>query len=382
MHYRKMGKTGVEVSALGFGAMRLPTVDNKNNQIDEEKAIAMIRSAIDRGVNYLDTAYGYHGGESERLCGKAMKEGYREKVYIATKMPSWEVKTYDDLPRLLDEQLEKLQVEYIDFYLLHTLTQAYWDTYKKVDYKRFLKEAKEAEKIKHIGFSFHDNIDLFKEITDDFDWEFCQIQLNYLDDNYQAGLEGMRYAAERDMGVIVMEPLRGGMLAREEIPEELEKIWNKSPRKRTPAQWGLGYVWNYPEISLVLSGMSTMEQVEENIETARTALPQFLSPEEVDLIGEARDFFQSRIRVNCTNCHYCMPCPAGVNIPELFWGYNHDGVFGDFAKGKFWTTGFIKPHARAHNCVECGACESQCPQNIPIMDHLKKITELYGRGEE
>ncbi|MDC7219656.1 MAG: aldo/keto reductase [Spirochaetales bacterium] len=382
MHYREIGKTGVKVSALGFGAMRLPTIDDKYDRINEKEAISMIRTALDKGVNYLDTAYGYHGGTSEDLCGKALKDGYREKAYIATKMPSWEVKSYDDLHRLLDEQLTRLDVEYIDFYLLHTLTKAYWDIYKAIDYKKFIKEAMDMGKIKHIGFSFHDNLELFKEITDDYDWEFCQIQLNYLDETYQAGLEGMRYAAERDMGVIIMEPLRGGMLAREEIPQELQAIWDKSPVKRRPVQWGLSYLFDHPEVSLVLSGMSTMEQVEDNIETAREALPGFLSGEERDVIGRAKEFYKSRIRVNCTSCQYCMPCPAGVNIPELFWGYNHDGVFGDFKKGQFWTTGFLKPHARAYNCIECGACETKCPQNIEIIKHLKKITELYGRGEE
>jgi uncharacterized protein len=382
MQYRKMGKTGVEVSALGFGAMRLPVIDGDNNKIDEPKAIAMIRSAIDRGVNYLDTAFTYHGGASEPLCAKVLKDGYREKVHIATKLPSWEVKSYEDLHRLLDEQRSNLGVECIDFYLLHTLTQAYWDTYKKSDYKRFLREAKEQGKIKHYGFSFHDNIDLFKEIVDDFEWEFCQIQLNYLDENYQAGIEGMKYAAERDLGIIIMEPLRGGMLARADLPEKLEAIWDKSPVKRTPAQWGLSYLWNYPEISMVLSGMTTMEHLDDNLKTADKALAGSLSTEEKDAIDKAREFYQSRIRVNCTNCRYCMPCPAGVNIPELFWGYNHDGVFDDFKKGKFWTTGFIKPPARAYNCIECGACETKCPQGISIIEHLKKITELYGRGEE
>ena len=192
----------------------------------------------------------------------------------------------------------------------------------------------------------------------------------------------MKYAAAKNMGVIVMEPLRGGMLARTDIPDELDRIWRKGATERTPAQWALRYVWDFPEISVVLSGMSTMEQVEDNLETADESLPGSLSTEEKGIIGEARDFYRSRIRVNCTNCRYCMPCPSGVNIPELFWGYNHDAVFDDFDKGKFWNTSFIKPEARAYNCVECGQCEEHCPQSISIMEHLKKITEIYGRGEE
>ena len=382
MHYRTMGKTGVKVSGLGFGAMRLPLLEGSEGEIDEKEAIRMIRTSIDQGVNYLDTAYPYHGGKSELLCAKAMKDGYREKINIATKLPSWEVKTYEDMERLLDEQLEKLDSDHIDFYLLHAMTRDRWDTYRKVDYKKFLLKARDEGKIRYMGFSFHDGIDLFKEVIDDFDWDFCQIQMNYLDENYQAGLEGMKYAARRNIGVVIMEPLRGGMLAKEDIPDDLTRIWDKSPTKHSPAQWALRYIWDYPEVSLVLSGMSTMEQVEDNLATAEAALPGSLGKEEKMIIGEAKEFYRSRIRIGCTNCQYCMPCPSGVNIPELFWGYNHDGMFDDFDKGQYWTTKFIKPEARAYNCVECGQCESQCPQGLPIMEHLKKITDLYGRGEE
>lgn len=381
MQYRKMGKTGVEVSALGFGAMRMPIIDKQDDKIDEEKAIAMIRTSIDAGVNYLDTAYPYHAGQSEILCGKALQDGYREKVYLATKMPSWELKEEGDMERILDEQLSKLQTDCIDFYLLHTITVAYWDTYKKLDYKSFLKKAQAEGKIKYIGFSFHDTYDLFKEVVDDFDWDFCQIQLNYLDENYQAGLEGMKYAASKDMGVIIMEPLRGGMLAREELPKELKAIWDSAPNKMTPAEWALRYLFDYPEISTILSGMSTMEQVEQNIATAKAGLPNSLSAKEKEIVESAKSFYQSRIRVNCTNCRYCMPCPSGVNIPELFWAYNHDSIFEDFGKAKFWTTGFIPESARAHNCTECGICMEHCPQNIEIPTHMAKITELYGKGE-
>lgn len=381
MQYRKMGKTGVKVSVLGFGAMRMPLIEGSDGRVDEGEAVRMIRAAIDGGVNYLDTAYAYHGGQSERVCARAMKDGYREKVLIADKMPSWEVKTYADMERLLDEQLDRLEVECIDFYLLHTLTQGYWDVYKRLDYKTFLIQAMDAGKIRYLGFSYHDNIDLFRKIVDDFDWDFCQIQLNYMDEEYQAGLKGLKYASDKGMGVIVMEPLRGGMLARTDIPDDLKAIWNGAEQKRTPAEWAFRYLWDKPEVSLVLSGMSDMAQVEENLKTAEKGLPGILTEDEKNRISMARDFFKARLRVDCTNCRYCMPCPSGVYIPELFWGYNHDGMFDDFEKGKFWTTGFIKPEARAHNCVGCGQCEESCPQNIAIMDHLKKITALYGKGE-
>lgn len=378
MHYRKMGNTGIEVSALGFGAMRLPVIGDDSSKIDEEKAIAMIRYSIDNGVNYLDTAYPYHDGQSEILCGKALKDGYREKVSLATKMPSWEVHKEGDMERILDEQLKKLDVDCIDFYLLHTLTGAYWDNYKKLDYKAFLTKAKAEGKIKYLGFSFHDHCDLFKDVVDDFEWDFCQIQLNYLDENYQAGVEGMRYASKKGMGVIVMEPLRGGMLAKEDLPDELKTLWDSAVVKRTPAEWALRYVFDFKEVSCVLSGMTTMEQVEQNMATADKALPKSLSEKEKELISKAKDFYLSRIRVNCTNCRYCMPCPSGVYIPEIFWGYNHDSIFGDFDKAKFWTTGFLKEENQAHNCIECGKCEEHCPQNIEIIKHLKKVVELYG----
>lgn len=380
MLYRPFGKTGEELSILGFGAMRLPVIDGDVNQIDEEKAIPMVRAAIDKGVNYLDTAWSYHGDNSEPFCAKVMKDGYREKVNIATKLPSWLIKTRADMDQYLNKQLERLEEEKIDFYLLHTISAAYWDMYKKEDYKDFLDTAKKDGKIKYAGFSFHDNIELFKEIVDDYDWDFCQIQLNYLDENYQAGLEGMRYAAAKGMGVIIMEPLRGGMLARTEIPEDLQTIWDQSETKRSPAEWALRYLWNHEEVGIILSGMTTMEQMEENVRTASDAAAGSLSKKEEGIVARAKDYFHSKIRVDCTNCRYCMPCPQGVYIPEIFWAYNHEALFDDFAKAKFWTTGFLKENQRASNCNCCGRCETLCPQNIPIPMHMKDIAERYEDG--
>lgn len=374
MLYREFGKTGEKLSILGFGAMRLPVIDNDDSNIDEEKAIRMIRHSIDEGVNYLDTAYVYHGGMSEKLCAKVMKDGYREKVKIATKFPGW---VEGDMMPILDEQLAKLEVDCIDFYLLHAMCHEFWGHMKKNDYKSFLDEAKRTGKIKYAGFSFHDDIRLFKEIVDDYDWDFCQIQFNYMDDEYQAGKEGLEYAAGKGLGIVIMEPLRGGMLSRKDLPEEVEKLWKKAPVYRTPAEWALRYIWNYPEIGVVLSGMGTMEQVEENIRTACDALPNSLTEEEQSIIRQVKDFFLSRTRVNCTNCHYCMPCPAGVNIPEHFWAYNHESQFDDFGKAKYWVTDWLKESERASNCVECGQCENHCPQNITIRKHLKDIIVRY-----
>lgn len=376
MLYKKWKKTGEEISILGFGAMRLPVVNNEDSNIDEVKAISMIRKAIDGGINYLDTAWPYHGGNSERVCAKVMKDGYREKVKIATKMPSWEIETVEDMDRILDEQLRKLEVDSIDYYLLHTLTHDYWAKYQKLGYKKFLLNAQRSGKIKYLGFSYHDDGDLFKEIIDDFDWDFAQIQLNYLDEDYQAGMEGAKYAYSKGVDIIVMEPLRGGLLAAEP-PAGIKEILDKSDKKRTPAEWALRYLWDKPEISMILSGMNSVEQMEENLQTASTASENHLSVSDKNTVMDMKQFYHSKIRANCTNCRYCLPCPAGVYIPELFWAYNHDAIFNDFGKAKFWVTGFIKEGQRASDCIDCGACEDHCPQQIPIREHLKKIVNLY-----
>ncbi len=377
MLYREFGNTGEKLSILGFGSMRLPVIDGNDSNIDEAKAIEMIRYSIDHGVNYLDTAYSYHGSNSELVCAKAMEDGYREKVNIATKLPSWEITTHADMDRKLHEQLSKLRVDQIDFYLLHALCKSFWKPLREYDYKRFLDNAKRDGKIRYTGFSFHDNCDLFKEIVDDYDWDFCLMQFNYLDENYQAGVEGMRYAASKGLGVMIMEPLRGGMLSRTDLPREVEALWESTEKTRTPAEWALRYVWDFPEVGVVLSGMTAMDHVKENIRIATEAHPESLSEHEKTVIQQVKAFYESRIAVNCTNCRYCMPCPAGVNIPELFWAYNHDAIFQDFGKAKFWVTGWLKEHERASKCVECGQCEEHCPQKISIREHLKKIADMY-----
>lgn len=365
-----------KISILGFGCMRLPVIDGDSSKINEEEAIKMIRYAIDKGVNYIDTAYPYHKGNSEPLVAKALKDGYREKVYLATKHPIWLVEEYADFDKYLDEQLQKLETDHIDFYLLHALGKDRWAKIKDLGALEFLNKAKESGKIKYTGFSFHDDLPIFKEIIDAYDWDFTQIQLNYMDEEYQAGLEGMRYAAERKIGVIVMEPIRGGSLANN-IPEDVMNIWNEAPIKRSPAAWALRYVWNYPEVVTVLSGMTTMEHVVENIETAKEAFPNSLTDEEMKIIERVKQVYLARTKVNCTECRYCMPCPAEVQIPRIFSMYNNASIYNNKKPAVNFYKRLTENSKHAEACVECGQCEEACPQKLPIRQLLKEAHAYF-----
>lgn len=376
MLYRKFGSTSEEISILGFGCMRFPIIDGKNDQIDEEKAIRMLRYAIDQGVNYIDTAYPYHEKMSELLVGKALKDGYREKVYLATKLPSWLVECRKDMDYYLNLQLERLQTDHIDFYLVHNLNKKYWDNVKEHGIFEFLDAALSDGRIKYAGFSFHDEVSLFKEIVDAYDWTFCQIQYNYLDQNYQAGEEGLKYAAERGLGVVIMEPLRGGKIA-SGIPSDIQAIWDKADTKRSPVEWALRFLWDHPEINIVLSGMSEMGQVVENVKIAGDAYPQSLTEEEKSLIHQVKDMYNKKMRVGCTNCRYCMPCPEGVNIPESFTHLNNAFLFNNVTESKRQYNIFVKENEKASRCIKCGKCEKACPQNIPIRDMLQEVVKLF-----
>ncbi|HYH03721.1 MAG TPA: aldo/keto reductase [Bacillota bacterium] len=381
MLYRKFGKTGEMVSALGFGCMRLPVIGGDPTQIDEEQATKMIRYAIDAGVNYVDTAYPYHGngfnqgGASEPFVAKALKEGYRERVKLATKLPSWLVKTRSDMDKFLNEQLERLETDTIDFYLVHTLNKSLWPLVKENGVFEFLNRAIQAGKIRYAGFSFHDQVGLFKEIVDAYEWSICQIQYNYLDENYQAGREGLEYAARKGMGVAIMEPLRGGKIVN--LPQVAKAILNRAEVQRSTAEWGLRWVWNHPEVSVVLSGMSTLEQVVENIKIAGEAEAHSLSAKETGLIEEVKNLFMEKVKVNCTACSYCMPCPAGINIPNCFSAYNEHWVFDGAPEARESYAVTAKLAAPVSKCVECGQCESHCPQGIAIREELKRVKELF-----
>lgn len=323
MLYRRMNKAASDLSILGFGCMRLPVT--KECHIDEKQATEMLRYAIDRGVNYVDTAYPYHNGESEPFVGRALEGGYRERVFLATKLPSWLIKSRQDMDRYLDEQLEKLQTDHIDFYLVHGLMKPFWESLRPLGVTDFLDDALADGRIKYAGFSFHDELALFKEIVDAYDWTFCQIQYNFMDEQNQAGTEGLRYAADRGLGVVVMEPLRGGMLAKEIA--SINEIWKKAPVPRSLSEWALRWVWNHPEVTVVLSGMSSFEQVRQNIEYAERGFPDSLSQEELGLFGEAEIEYRKRIKVHCTGCRYCMPCSSNVSIPECLEMCNQGCMF-------------------------------------------------------
>ncbi|MFZ7121563.1 MAG: aldo/keto reductase [Eubacteriaceae bacterium] len=378
MLYRKFGNTNELVSILGFGCMRFPLLQEGNPaQIDEELATKLVHHAIDQGVNYIDTAYPYHGtgmgegGFSEPFVAKVLKNGYREKVKLATKLPSWLIKSREDMDKYLNIQLERLETDSIDFYLVHALNSKVWPGLKEMGIDDFLNEAIKDGRIKYAGFSFHDKLPLFKEIVDYYNWSFCQIQYNYLDEDFQAGKEGLEYAASKGLGVAIMEPLRGGKLANN-LPEDARNAFYQAEIKKTPADWAFRWVYNHPEVSVVLSGMNTMEQVVENIQTACEGKEDSLTTRELELIEQVKGIFKDRIKVDCTACGYCMPCPKGVDIPNNFALYNNYHMFGEEQRYSM-----MAPEQKASNCVECGQCEEHCPQGILIRDELKNVKALF-----
>jgi len=377
MKYRKFGKLDCEVSALGFGAMRLPLTGNNPADVDESESIRMIRYAIDHGVNYLDTAYPYHAGRSEVVVGRALRDGYRQKVQLATKLPSWFVKETGDCDRYLNEQLERLQTDKIDFYLLHGMNKTAWPKLRDVDVLRWAEGAMADGRIGYLGFSFHDDTDVFKEIIDAYDgWTFCQIQYNYMDIDYQAGTRGLKYAADKGLAVVVMEPVRGGRLA--QPPESVARLWAGADNQRSPVEWALQWVWNQPEVSVVLSGMSTMEQVVENVASADRSGSGILTTDELAIIDQVREAYLSLIPVSCTGCGYCMPCPNGVDIPRIFALYNDAVIYNDTRSPRIIYGGAqgFRAEQRADQCIECGECLELCPQAIAIPEWLQKAHQL------
>lgn len=377
MQYRKFGNLDWDVSALGFGCMRLPIIDGDPGNIDLEQTTEMIHTAIEAGVNYFDTAYPYHNQKSEIALGKALEGGYRDQVRIATKSPVWLVNKSADFDRLLDEQLRRLQTQSVDFYLLHALNRDSWAKVLDLDLLRRAEAAKADGRIRYFGFSFHDNLETFKQIVDGCEaWDFCQIQYNYMDTTFQAGTEGLHYAAIKDLAVVIMEPLLGGKLALD-LPGT-RPLWDSAAQKRTPAEWALQWLWNQPEVSVVLSGMSTLAQVEENIRSASTSGPGVLSAAEVELVGRVCEVINDLSPIPCTRCEYCLPCPNGVNIPRNFDVYNRVAMYDALDDCRFEYERWIPDDQKAAACIQCDECLSKCPQDIPISSWLPVVEEVLG----
>ena len=350
--------------------MRYP---RKNGAIDYKRTEKQIMTAIENGVNYFDTAYLYPG--SEKTLGEILKNNNcRDKVKIADKMPGPIAKTREKMDEIFEKQLSRLQTDYIDYYMIHNLMQFKdWKTLKENGILDFIDKEKKKGRIINFGFSFHGNLHHFKRIIDDYDWEFCMIQYNYIDENYQAGTEGLEYAASKNIGVIVMEPLRGGMLV-DKLPEKAQKIMNNFEIKRSPAEWAFRWVWNHPAVKVVLSGMNEEQHIKDNIRVASETQPNSLTTEEKEMLENVKVEFKKKIKVNCTNCAYCMPCPQGVDIPICFSSYNDKSMFGGF-KPQVMYVQSTEDKSAAYKCTECGVCEKKCPQEIPIIDELKNVSK-------
>jgi hypothetical protein len=379
MKYRRFGKLEWNASALGFGAMRLPVVDNDASKIDVPEAEKMIIYAVDHGVNYVDTAYPYHRGKSEPLLGDIFRRGYREKVRLATKMPTWLINSKEDMDRCFQEQLQRLRTDYVDFYLFHGLTEERWQKLTSLNVLDWAEKRIQEDRIKHLGFSFHDEFAVFKNIIDSYDnWTMCQILYNYMDANFQAGTKGLEYAAAKGLAVVVMEPIGGGRLA-VKPPDDIQKIWDEAPTRRTPGEWALRWVWNHPEVSVVLSGMSTMQQVKENVEAADHSEPNSLTRQELHLVERVSQKYRELGFVGCTGCRYCLPCPQGVNIPEIISLYNEFFMKdrNDEVKSKYWE--HITPESEAKRCARCKQCEKLCPQQLPVSEIMSRAAFLFAK---
>ena len=379
MNYRS-DRYGNQLSILGFGCMRFP---QNLGIIDMKETESEIMTAYEAGVNYYDTAYIYPG--SEAALGEILeKNQIRKNVYIATKLPHYLIKKYEDLDKLFGEELKRLRTDYVDYYLMHMLTDTdTWNRLKDLGIEKWIENKKASGAIRQIGFSYHGNSEMFCNLVDAYDWDFCQIQYNYMDEHSQAGRRGLYHANKKGIPVIIMEPLRGGKLVNR-LPDTAKKIFEEYKIKRTPAQWAFRWLWDQPEVTVVLSGMNSDEMVRDNIQTASTVEVGELGEEEQQMLKEVVKAINAKMKVGCTGCGYCMPCPKGVDIPGTFAAYNRR-----FAEGKFWSfvdyvicTTLRKNSTVASNCIGCGKCEKHCPQHIEIRKCLKEAqkeleTPLY-----
>ena len=382
MLYNELGKTGLEVSRLGFGTMRLPTI-NSNADIDENEASAMLKYGIENGINIIDTAFPYHSvgidgnGNSERFVGKFLKENdLRDEILLQTKSPSWLIEKKEDFDTYLDLQLEKLQTDYIDIYLLHSLTVPDWYKVKDLEVLDFLDDCLSSGKVKHVGFSSHIEVDYLIEILDEYPkWEVVMTQMNYLDEYYQSGVMGLDYLKEVKVGSMIMEPLRGGRLVNN-IPDEVQKLWDMAETKRTPVEWALQYLWNRDDVDCVFSGMTSLEQVKQNIEIASTI--DKISPYDQELIREVARTYRTFLGNRCTRCGYCMPCPHGVDIINCLTEYNIAHMMGDPKASAMQYFTLIDDDSRADSCIDCKECLPFCTQMIDIPKELQRVYEYFG----
>lgn len=378
MQYRIIKKTGDEVSSLGYGAMRLPL---KNGKIDRQKASELIYHAIDNGVNFIDTAYLY--GDSEKFLGEILQGEYRDKVKICTKLPSIHVRKYEDMEYFLDEQLKRLQTDCIDYYLVHSVDLKTVNKLLKKGLIEFLNKAKSEGKVKHVGFSYHGVKEEFDLLIDGYDWDVVMVQYNYFDENVQASVEGIEYAASKGMGVFVMEPLKGGILAGK-MPKEAEEIFAKTDSNKTTAQWAMQWVLNNRNVSCVFSGMNSMDQLDDNLAVADTTSPMSMTFEGLETVELVKRVMKNALKINCSTCGYCMPCPRGVNIPECLKIYNekylfdHKGFINESFMDYYQYVGGIMGKAgNAGLCNGCGKCLRKCPQKLDIISELKKVKKEF-----
>ena len=385
MEKRKMEKLGIETSLLGFGCMRFPVLEN--GEINEPEAERMLDKAIAEGVNYIDTAYPYHEGKSEIVTGKILKKYDRDSFYLATKLPLWQINSLEDVDRIFGEQLTKLQTDHVDFYLMHAMNKERWDAMRKLGVVERLEQIKAEGRIKYLGFSFHDSYEAFEEIINAREWDFCQIQLNYMDVEEQAGLKGYELAASKNVPVIVMEPVKGGSLAA--FAEDIMEKFRAADAQASAASFALRWVGSLPGVKVILSGMSTMGQVEDNLKTFGCFKP--LSGEEQKMMKEVRDTLKSRVQNGCTACRYCMPCPAGVDIPGCFGVWNTYHMYQNYNMVKRRWENELGEQKQAKNCVKCGKCEQACPQKLSIRKDLeraqadldkKEMAKREGEGDE
>ena len=376
MKYREFGKLGIKGSAFGLGCMRFNGAASGDTIIDEQKAISLIRRAIDGGVTYMDTAYVYLDRTSEIVLGKALRDGYRDRVTIATKMPMEYVHNRAEMQALLDEELKKLQTDHIDFYLMHGIDKEKWEYFKSIGAPEFFEDMKREGKIRYKCFSFHGPYEEFEYIINDWDWDMVQIQYNFMDVENQAGTKGLELAGRLGIPVVIMEGLLGGRLAK--APENVQALYDAFPVKRTPVEWAFRWLCNHPEVATVLSGCNEAEQIDDNLRIFDTVEPGIMSGEELKLMDDVRAAYMSRTRIGCTGCRYCMPCPNGVDIPGVFAAWNNVSLYNVDPKTD-WGLNQIKANgAGADNCVACGACEAACPQHLGIIEGLKLAWKELG----